>query len=379
MLRNILFLAIRETRFLLRGREVYFFTFAMPVAFMYFIGTVTSQSNNGGMTSNDPIAVQSPADAGFLADQLIARLQREGLAIERTESAEASHHVRRVIIPERFTERVLDGEKMVVKLVRKDDGLAADYDRYRVSRAVYTVLADLIVCAKTGETVDAAAFERLQQMPRALTLKVRPAGNRPKIPTGFEQAVPGILIMFTLMSLLSGGSVSLVIERRQGLLRRLASAPISRIEVFVGKWLGRLALGIVQILFCMIVGTWLFGMDWGPDLPMVVAVLFAWGALSASFGMMLGNFARTEGQGIGIAVLATNGFAALGGLWWPVEITPGWMQTFAKCLPTGWAMDAMHQLVSFRAGPAAALPQLAALLIATLLVAWLGARTFRFQ
>ena len=136
---------------------------------------------------------------------------------------------------------------------------------------------------------------------------------------------------------------------------------------------------MVQIVFCMFVGTLLFGMDWGPDLPMVLAVLLAWGTLCASFGMFLGNLVRTEGQAVGISVLATNGMAALGGLWWPIEVAPCWMQYMAAWLPTGWAMDAMHQLVSFRAGAASACRQLIALLIANVVVGWLGARTFRFQ
>ena len=84
-------------------------------------------------------------------------------------------------------------------------------------------------------------------------------------------------------------------------------------------------------------------------------MLFAFGALCASFGVLLGNLARSEGQGIGFSVLGTNVFAALGGLWWPIEITPRWMQSLALCLPTGWAMDAMHQLVSSRASAAAVL------------------------
>lgn len=381
MLRNVAFIAAKETKSFLREWEVYFFSFAMPVAFMYFIGTVTSQSSGSvGPAPKDPIALEQPASAGFLADQLAQRLEQNGMVVERPDSPEdAEKYARRLVIPENFTERALRGEKTVIKLLRRDEGTASDYDQFRVSRAVYTVLADLVATARVGERPDVAAFDRLHQMPRPLTLEVHAAGNRKEFPTGFEQAVPGIMIMFTLMALLSGGSVSLVVERQRGLLKRLASAPLARGEIFAGKWLGRLALGVVQIAFCMLVGTLLFGMNWGPDLPMILAVLLAWGALCASFGMLLGNLVRTERQGIGISVLATNGLAALGGLWWPIEIAPRWMQHLAAWLPTGWAMDAMHQLVSFRAGAASACPQLALLAVATAVVGWLGARTFRFQ
>jgi ABC-type multidrug transport system permease subunit len=216
-------------------------------------------------------------------------------------------------------------------------------------------------------------------MPRALTLEVAPAGERQEIPTGFEQAIPGTMVMFTMFMLLTTGAVTLVIERRQGLLRRLASTPIDRGGIVLGKWGGRMALGLVQIAFAMLAGTVLFGMDWGPDLPIIFAVLTGWAALCASLGLLLGNLASTEGQAIGIGVLTANVLAALGGCWWPIEITPGWMQTFSKFLPTGWAMDAMHRLVSFQSGPASVLPHLAALAALALIAGWVGARRFRFQ
>ncbi len=381
MLRRALFIAAKEVNFFFRDRETYIWSFVMPVVFMYFIGTVTSQYGGGtGMTPVDRIAVAAPKDAGFLADQLVKRLEQNGLAVDRKDSVDALGDAsRRLILPEKFTDTALRGEKTVVKLHRKDEGLANDFDQFRVARAVYTVLADVVVCTAAGASPDAAAFERLHKMPRAVTLDVQQAGKRKQPPTGFEQAVPGIMIMFTMMSLLAGGSVSLVVERRQGLLKRLASTPISRGELFVGKWAGRLALGTAQIAFAMIAGTVLFGMKWGPDLPMILLVLFAFGALCASFGVLLGNLARSEGQGIGVAVLTTNVISALGGLWWPIEITPRWMQSLALCLPTGWAMDAMHQLITFRAGAAAVCPQLAALAISAAIVGWLGARTFRYQ
>ncbi len=381
MLRNVAFITRKEIRYLFRGWEIYFWSFAMPAVFMYFIGTVTSQfGGRGPAGSKDPIALEVPPSAGFLVDRLVQRLEQNGYAVERPESPESlAQYSRRLTIPEGFTDLALRGEKTVVKLQRKEEGMAQDYDQFRVTRAVYTVLADLVVCAKSGEPLNPQAFERLDKMPRSLTLEVRPAGQRKQVPSGFEQAVPGIMIMFSMLALLSTGSVTLVIEREQGLLKRLASAPLSRGEIFAGKWIGRLALGYLQVLFCMVIGALLFGMDWGPDLPMILAVLAAWGALCASFGMLLGNLVRTEGQGIGISVLATNVLSGLGGQWWPIEVAPRWMQKLAMCLPNGWAMDAMHQLVSFRAGAAAAVPQLAALVVAFAVVGWLGARTFRFQ
>ena len=91
MLRNAAFIAAKETKSFLREREIYFFSFAIPVAFMYFIGTVTSQSSGGvGAASKDPIALEKPENAGFLADQLEQRLEQNGLVVQRPESPQAA-------------------------------------------------------------------------------------------------------------------------------------------------------------------------------------------------------------------------------------------------------------------------------------------------
>jgi ABC-type multidrug transport system permease subunit len=82
---------------------------------------------------------------------------------------------------------------------------------------------------------------------------------------------------------------------------------------------------------------------------------------------------------VGIGVLASNVLAALGGCWWPIEVTPDWMQRLALFLPTGWAMDALHKLVNFGAPPTAVLPHLAVMIAASVVAAGLSARVFRFQ
>ena len=119
-------------------------------------------------------------------------------------------------------------------------------------------------------------------------------------------------------------------------------------------------------------------MDWGSSLPMVLAVLFAWGALCTSLALLLGSIGQTQGQVTGLGVLTTMLLAALGGCWWPIEVAPEWMQTISHFLPTGWTMDALHRLISFDAGALSALPHFAILLASATLVGWYAGRKFRF-
>jgi ABC-type multidrug transport system permease subunit len=71
--------------------------------------------------------------------------------------------------------------------------------------------------------------------------------------------------------------------------------------------------------------------------------------------------------------------AALGGCWWPVEVTPPWMHTLSLFLPTGWAMDAMHTLISFGSAASSALPHVIGLSAAAGLVGVAGLKACRYQ
>ncbi len=386
MLRAAWFVARADAGYMLSRRETILWVFLMPIVFFYFIGTVTA-GFGGSPNQRERLALRGVEGAGVLADELVRRLEGQNFEIVRPVTDEAfAAYTRRLTVPApagphaSFTDAVLAGDPQALAFERRSgDPLAGNYDQVRVGRAAYEVLADLAVIRMHGQPATAESFAALAAMPRSLTLAVKPAGRRLDPPVGFEQAVPGTLVMFTMLVLLTSGSITLVIEREQGLLRRLASAPISAGAIVLGKWTGRMMLALVQVGFAMVVGVVLFGVDWGRALPMVGLVLFGWAALSASLAIVLANITRTAAQTAGIGVFATQVLAALGGCWWPIEITPPWMQTLALVLPTGWAMDALHKLVNFGYDAPVALPHVLTMAAAAVVLGWIGARMFRYQ
>jgi ABC-2 type transport system permease protein len=377
MLKDILFIARKDLKYTLKGRETIFWVFVMPIVFFYFIGTITGGFTGGGA---ERVAVWQEGDGGFLAEQLVQRLEDQDYTIVRPDSLPAMKQwLRQVYLPDAFSDSVLAGNPVSVEFVNRSEDLRRDYHDIRVGRSVYTLLADVIVSGEGGSGPSEASIAELNAMPRALGLEVESAGERVVPPVGFEQAIPGILVMFTLLVMATSGAILLVIERRQGLLRRLASTPIPRLSIVLGKWCGKLAVGLVQIGFGMVVGTLIFKMNWGGDLPSVLLLMFFYGAMMAAFGMLLGSLARTEAQATAIGVIAANSLAALGGCWWPIEIAPDWMQKLQLFLPTGWAMDGLHKLVSFGAGPASVLPHILGMAATTLLLVLAATRRFRYE
>jgi hypothetical protein len=401
-------------------------TFFMPIVFFYFIGTVTSGMGRGGLT-RPRVAVRLGADAGFLAEALVSRL-RDGLVVvtppEGPSPDRAFEAMRpRVEIPDGFTEAALAGRSPEVRVLAGGDGPAGDYALFAIRRAAYTVLAEVVAAealgpkaadpsagtaadrgaggrapvARDGErsgggvapagsrqtaagsVVTAESLERLRRQPRTIQIDVVSAGRRKEPPTGFAQAVPGNMVMFTMLVLLTGGAAMLVAEREQGMLRRLASAPMSRGAVVLGKWGAKVGLGLVQIAFALLTGRVLFGFSLGPNALTVLLVLAAYAAFVGSLGLLLGSLARTEGQAVAFGVLAANVTGALGGCWWPIEITPPFMQKLALAFPTGWAMDALHRLIAFGLPPSSVLPHLAAMAGGAVVLGAVCARVFRFR
>lgn len=330
--------------------------------------------------------VEPDLSGDILIEQLALRLVAENFAVRfKVPGEPAGKATKRLVWPAvpaphaTWSEALAAGVAVEPKLLANRAGNGATFDEVRVSKALYGLLADLTVLGQRGEQPTRAAFQALAGAPRAVTLDERTAGELPAPPMGFAQAVPGTMVMFTLMILLTGGSIVLIQERRAGLFRRLASSPIPVGTVLVGKWLARLVLAAIQISFSMVMGSLLFGMDWGSELGSVCLVLGMWGAFCASLSLLLATVATTEGQMAGLAVIGTMVLAALGGCWWPVELTPGWMQDVADLLPTGWAMSGMHELVHFGRGFTSVVRELALLAGGTVVALWLGARRFRFD
>lgn len=377
-MRDFWFVAKHDVRYMLTRKETLLWLFVMPVFFFFLIGSITGGSSQGGAPT-ERLTLHGGEAAGPLTALLERRLEDQGFTLDRSEGEPPVDARRLLLLPPEMSESVRAGRQAELIFERNGEGPSVSYDRFRVSRASYTLLADLITAQQLYGSGEVDAIRQVQQQPRALTMSVAPAGRRKSIPTGFSQAVPGTMVMFTLIVLLTSGSVLLVVERKQGLLRRLASTPLSRRSIVWGKWAARVVLGWAQIGFALLAGKLFFKVEWGGQLPMLLVVLAVYSGLIAWVGMLVGSLAKSEGQAVGIGVLSSNLLAALGGCWWPIEVTPRWMQSLADWIPTGWAMGALHKLVSFGEPASSVVTPVLLMLGSMLLVSVWTVKRFRFD
>lgn len=178
--------------------------------------------------------------------------------------------------------------------------------------------------------------------------------------------------MFTVL----GAMTTLVAERKQGTLQRLATMPVSRPQLLGGKILGRFVLGLIQYLVVFAIGV-VAAIDFGDDPSAVIALMLTFTLATTALSFAIGGRIENEFQANGLSLLMSLTLAPLGGAWWPLEIVPKFMQTIGHLSPVAWVMDGFHALVFEGAGLGDVLVPIAVLWAIAVVCFWLSVRWFR--
>lgn len=172
--------------------------------------------------------------------------------------------------------------------------------------------------------------------------------------------IPGYLVMFVFLAAAQSASI-IVRERQNNTLERLLATSVRRESLLAGMFVGTALKGLVQIVIFWTVGLLVFKMELGayPAAVIILSILMA--IMSAAFAIMLATLTKTERSANALGILLSLVLAPLGGCWWPLFITPQWMQFIAKITPHGWATTGFNELMVFGGNFSGAVPNMLAL------------------
>jgi ABC-type multidrug transport system permease subunit len=374
--RVIFIVAANDFNLTIKARGVLLWIFAMPVVFMLAFGLAFKGSS---VTAQKARLTVENRDTGFISRALIEELRREPLDIVDTLKA-GENAIRTLVIPDDFTDKVLDRSRVTLTLVRESDANveASEAVNAAILRCLMRVAAPLIELeagmlergtkgfAFSGGSLAGSAYEAaladpkvlgaiereldsLRAEPPLVTLRSTTAGALKRVPSGFQASVPGNLVMFVLMTMVFSGAV-ITVERYTGVLRRYAYTPAGKGSILLGKLLGRMLIAFIQILFLLLVGKFLFRISLGTSTGALVFLMTVFAFCTGAFGVFFGALFRNPEQVSALSIITTLSMSALGGCWWSIELVPSTFKTIAFVLPTGWAMDGMHKIISFGYG-----------------------------
>jgi ABC-type multidrug transport system permease subunit len=168
----------------------------------------------------------------------------------------------------------------------------------------------------------------------------------------YQILVPAYTVTFAFFMVLTVGWL-FVSERRQGTIKRLRAAPLTKAEILLGKMLPCLALSVAQGIFLLVAGRLVFGMRWGPNdwpiwqqvahlLPLVAATSLA----AIGLALLVATVARTETQVAIYGTLLVLVLASVGGCFMTRDLMPERMKQISLITPHAWALDAYQQLLT---------------------------------
>jgi len=375
------------------------FFLVLPIVFTVIIGLGLGGSRDPNADRRAVLAVTDEDQTALSAELLAALSVSQVLRPELHPVSEAADlfengRVSGILsIPNGFSDVVLSGQPIAINL--KTEPGTTQVAQMQAVRAVIKQVSTAVVASlasvREREKIEEFASEAERQayfdasMVQARGLLENPPTSArmayasyvsPTSADGFEQSSPGQLVTWVLVTLLGAAEV-FVDERLGGTWRRLLVTPTRRATIMAGKVSGWLVLGLIQMILLVGFGALVLKVNWGRSPLALALILVTFGLAAVSLGVMVGAFVKTRSQAGGLRTMLAMLLAALGGAWWPLEITPQVYQDTVKILPSTWAMIGFNNVILRGQGVLEVLPQ--AIILLAFSAVFLGIGVWKLQ
>lgn len=313
---------------LTRDRMAIFWFFAFPVLFMVMFGAIFARANDN-QNYEVGIVLEEKGAAGRAFYQAFSSVtaftMHQGTRNQELKALKKGERALVVVIP----------TQAGALLNNNPSDISVYYDNSR---------------QQTNNVLLPAAEQVINEVERGVT-------NRPRLVNIQTQAVqaiklkqidyllPGILAM-VLMQLGLFGAMRLVNLRERKILKRLGVTPLPRSLLIGSEVTTRLIMALAQTVSIVFIGYVLFDVaivgGWGQ----VIGLVLLGAATFVSIGYMLVSFARTEESGQGILQLVQFPMMFLSGIFFPVNVMPGFLQPIVKAIPLTYLGDALRQVMT---------------------------------
>jgi ABC-2 type transport system permease protein len=194
--------------------------------------------------------------------------------------------------------------------------------------------------------------------------------------SGYVQTSPGMLVQFAIAGLIGAASV-IMLERKNRTITRLLISPVTKGQIILGHLLGCSVTVFLQEVILILAGQFFFKVNYfqnpaGTLVMMLVVALFC-----GSLGLFFGAISKKPEQAIMWPLIAMFLLTALGGAWFPLDVTSQAFNTIGHFTPGAWIMDGFQNIILRGLGFSSIL--LPAVIIMGYAVLFFGLAVWRFR
>ena len=372
-MKKIWHIASLDLKLTVRDKAFFFWFLVFPMFFILIFGNLY-KTNPADKKAALLIVNQ---DRGKWGSYFVEKLKSPDIELDIRTSA-PDKAIRMLIIAPDFSEKLArkTAQELQLKKDSESNLEAGAVAETKIMQAIVKLLSELIVY---GDRDMADFFAGHAPFNELVKVETRlPRDTVTTFPSGFDHVIPGTMVQFIMMMVMIYGGITVMEDRKKRVLGRILFSATSFGELFGGKFLGRVLMGLLQAAILLFTGKIFFQLNLGNVFLSGLTVLVFTMAM-ACLSIFIGSVLRKEEVIVGVSVLAANMFAALGGCWWPAEIVSPTFRTLGMVSPAYWAMDAFHQIIFFGKGFPAILPNLAVLLAFMSVFLFLALRFFKIR
>lgn len=322
--KNLLFANFRQFT---RERTALFWTFAFPMFFILIFGAIFT----GGERSSYPVGLVIEDDSQTARSLHAALQQAPALKLQYgTLDAELAAlrkgDVRVVIVvASGFGDNITSGNKGLV-------------DVYFDPAQTSTVQIALPVVRQVLDQFN----QNITQRPSLIHIDEKTLQSRRL--RDIDYIVPGILAM-ALMQLGIFAAGPIVADRENKLLKRLGATPLRRSTMVISAVVFRLAIALVQAALIIIVARSVFHVPMLGNWAFLFGMVLLGALAFISIGYMLSAFAKTQETITPMLMAIQFPMMFLSGIFFPVDIMPGFLKPVMQALPLTYLGDALRQIM----------------------------------
>lgn len=166
----------------------------------------------------------------------------------------------------------------------------------------------------------------------------------------FNFLAPGLMIMIVMMTVMTGIPEAISKEKEMGTFDGMLSAPISQISVIIGKTAALCTRGFIQCVIILAMAMLLFGVTIQGNLLLAFFMLLLGIFSFIGLGILAISMSGDQASGTMIVNLLMFPMIFLGGIFYPLQQMPWFMQDISKFIPLTYAADAMRKIILLNAG-----------------------------
>ena len=348
MMKKVWALCWLELKQLLIKPQSYILMFGMPIIFTLIFGGLLGGSGNKKVNVS-----LVDEDGSVLSSKYYEDIKKSDLiSIEKVTYKEGKQKIENkkssgiVLIPKDFQKNMLDGRVENIQFQASADFTGGT----SVEQVLASALKKMEIEVSAARDFEKKSNASWEPMYKEIYTKVEPASIQKESISHDDQKLnnvtgraAGFSILFVMIVMLS--ATGTILKARQlGVWSRLLGTSVSKVQILAGYILSFFLIGWIQFGVLMILTHSLFDVQWGNLLGVITLVSVLLLAV-IGLALLLASIVKTTEQQSALGNIVVISTCMIGGLYWPIEIEPAWMQTAANFVPQTWAMRGFTELI----------------------------------